>query len=467
MKRWILFLLVVLWSGVASADATLLDFSAAWCGPCKAMVPVVDQLDREGIAVTRIDIDRDRETAARFGVQVVPTFIIVERGKEVDRITGATTVEKLRAKLTRAPAIKSEAKDQSRPAWRYGRPEGHRAAIVRIYCSDSARVRSIGSGTLVNWRGRVLVLTARHVIQDAKKIIVWLHTRKEHAARVLKVDAKWDCAVLELEGKVEGVTPVELEYGEAAMQKEGNALESCGYGPDGKLACCTGRFSGYRRSTAAGTDTDDWMALSGYVRAGDSGGPIFNERGRLVGVVWGGERDGDRISNGIVAVQAGRIHLLLEAAFPKGYQQRAYDYTTGNVPLVPVQCGPNGCGPNGSDMRRNPTPAMPAPGVESFTADNSAPKDSGALLPWRGNAEKRDGDLEQRIAALLQAQEQERLARIAGQRPPPGISVDIGPKQEVKPTPTEAETSPLLAGLCVLGGVLVGFAIYFGGQKAA
>ena len=55
------------------------------------------------------------------------------------------------------------------------------------------RTRSIGSGTLVKWGGKVVVLTARHVVGDAKKIVVELHDKRTHRAKVVAVDAVWDC----------------------------------------------------------------------------------------------------------------------------------------------------------------------------------------------------------------------------------------------------------------------------------
>ncbi len=204
------------------------------------------------------------------------------------------------------------------PAWRYERAEGHRAAVVRIYCEEAAHGRSIGSGTLVRWNGRVVVLTARHVVRGAVKIVVELCTRKTHEARVLKTDPTWDCAVLELMGRPVGVPVAEIELGPNATQKDGDRLESCGYGPDGQLAVNSGLFRGYRRSAAAPRGPDDWMVISGHARPGDSGGPVFNARGRLVGVLWG--TDGEEV----VCVQAGRLHVLLEEAVPVGvYQQRA------------------------------------------------------------------------------------------------------------------------------------------------
>jgi len=257
-----------------------------------------------------------------------------------------------------AATIAPHAKNQPTPAWRYEHPTGHRQAVVRIHCIDrqvgGRTERSIGSGVLVRVGGRLVVLTARHVVKDAKQIIVELFTKKTHRAVVLHVDATWDCAVLEMEGRPEGVEPAEIEWGEAATgYQNGERLESAGYGPDGKLAVNVGVFRGYRRSTAAGDGHDDWMEISGHARQGDSGGPVFNARGRVVGVLWG--TDGETV----MCVQPGRLHVVIESAM-KYYRQNS----TGGEPLVPVVF----------PQQRNPTPPMPGPVVQ---AQSSGPNGCG------------------------------------------------------------------------------------------
>ncbi|MEN6450208.1 MAG: trypsin-like peptidase domain-containing protein, partial [Thermoguttaceae bacterium] len=308
-------------AATASADPVLYDFYADWCGPCQSMTATVDRLIAEGYAVQRVNIDREPKLAAQFGVQTIPCFVWVESGREVDRVVGVVSVERLRVHGRPRVVEKERVKVKvvPRPAWRYERPEGYRASVVRVFCEDSAG-RSIGSGTLVRWNGRTVVLTARHVVRVAVKITVLLCTGKTHEAKVLKMDPTWDCAVLEIMGNPVGTAAARIEFGPSASQRDGDRLESCGYGADGRLAVNTGLFRGYRRSTAAPGGPDDWMVISGHARPGDSGGPVFNGRGRLVGVLWG--TDGEEV----VCVQAGRLHLVLEAAVPAhAYQPQAYE----------------------------------------------------------------------------------------------------------------------------------------------
>jgi hypothetical protein len=206
------------------------------------------------------------------------------------------------------PEFKTPREGHPTPAWRYVKPEGKRSCMVRISCNVPGG-KVYGSGCLVKYRGKILVLTARHVIDGAKKVVVILTTGKKLAASVVKADAEWDCAVLEMEGQPEGCAIAELQFGKEAMQTEGARLDSVGFGPEGKLAANSGLFIGYRRNNTTDRDgPDDWFAISGHARQGDSGGPVFNESGKVVGVLWG--TDGEQV----ICVQAGRLHLLLNGS---------------------------------------------------------------------------------------------------------------------------------------------------------
>ena len=80
----------------------LVDFHADWCGPCKALAPVLEELasEFEGRAViAKINVDDAPALATRFGVQSIPTLVILQNGEEVDRMVGLTTKRVLAAKL--------------------------------------------------------------------------------------------------------------------------------------------------------------------------------------------------------------------------------------------------------------------------------------------------------------------------------------------------------------------------------
>lgn len=76
---------------------TVFYFTADWCNPCKKVKPIVEELNREqGSAKFQIiDADMEMELVKRFEIRSVPTFILVEDGVEINRITGAQTRESL------------------------------------------------------------------------------------------------------------------------------------------------------------------------------------------------------------------------------------------------------------------------------------------------------------------------------------------------------------------------------------
>lgn len=75
---------------------TVLKFSAQWCGPCRMMTKLFE--DVEGI--TNIDVDKDKETAAQYGVRRIPTFVFLKNDKEVYRKSGTMTLEEYESILT-------------------------------------------------------------------------------------------------------------------------------------------------------------------------------------------------------------------------------------------------------------------------------------------------------------------------------------------------------------------------------
>ena len=80
----------------------LLDLWAAWCGPCRMIAPIIEQLAKElsgRVRVGKLDVDQNKMTAARFGVQSIPTLLILKDGKEVDRIVGAQSKEAILRRL--------------------------------------------------------------------------------------------------------------------------------------------------------------------------------------------------------------------------------------------------------------------------------------------------------------------------------------------------------------------------------
>lgn len=73
------------------------DFYADWCGPCKMMMPIVEELSEEveDVKFVRINVDDNEEISRKFGVMSIPTFIVLEKGEEKNKKIGATSKEDL------------------------------------------------------------------------------------------------------------------------------------------------------------------------------------------------------------------------------------------------------------------------------------------------------------------------------------------------------------------------------------
>jgi len=89
---------------VLKSDApVLVDFWATWCGPCRMVGPVLEEVASEQgdkIRVVKLDVDANPSTAGRFGVRAIPTMIVFKNGREADRIVGYHPKPQLMTKLT-------------------------------------------------------------------------------------------------------------------------------------------------------------------------------------------------------------------------------------------------------------------------------------------------------------------------------------------------------------------------------
>lgn len=85
-----------------SGKPVLIDFYADWCGPCKMMSPVLEQLSEElegKLKVGKIDVDEEPNLAGQYQVMSIPNFVIFKNGRAVDQIIGAVPKEQMMAKI--------------------------------------------------------------------------------------------------------------------------------------------------------------------------------------------------------------------------------------------------------------------------------------------------------------------------------------------------------------------------------
>lgn len=80
-------------------------WTASWCGPCRSMAPIIEELKAAGVKINKIDSDENQTLSRQLGIQGIPTFIIKRNGREVNRIVGARNKAFLEARLREAESL--------------------------------------------------------------------------------------------------------------------------------------------------------------------------------------------------------------------------------------------------------------------------------------------------------------------------------------------------------------------------
>jgi S1-C subfamily serine protease len=283
----------------AAPDTTLLQFSSQRCQHCQSMQPVVAQMAQQGVNVQTIDVDQQLSVARQFQIGGVPTYVAVSGGREVGRIEGVTSPDKLAALIGWVPPAASAAPNTPAAAVGWDKqaaasagppaktaaasPDAARAATVRIKVEDTAGY-GFGTGTIIDTHdSEALVVTCGHLFRESKgqgKITADLFvsgTAQTVDGQLIGYDLDRDIALISVRSGPGARAAAVAPPGYSVRPGDRAFTIGCDKGADPTIRqthiTAVNKYRGKPNFTAAGQPID-----------GRSGGGLFSADGFLIGI---------------------------------------------------------------------------------------------------------------------------------------------------------------------------------------
>ncbi len=380
-------------------ESVVLEFSKTNCKPCQQLQPAVDQLVSEGWIFRSVNVDREPDFAQRWHVTQLPTLIVVQNGREVDRVVGAMPLDKLRDRLQRvsnqpnadaaetSAAIGSRGTAAAGPIVRGQSPASSKtaaatvaavaslskqfnsatiksdpsAATVRI-CVDDGNSEAFGTGTIIDTHGNeALVLTCGHLFRNGggrspMRVDVWMNGQKlTYPATMVHYRAdETDIGLIAFAAdrpmKSASLLPQGTQLGERQRVFS--------YG-------CDGGADPTRRDTMI-SKLNRYLGpsnveISGAPVQGRSGGGLFDENGSLIGVCFAADKE---LDEGLYSGPDVIYQELAQLNLTRLYQPKNE--------LIAMEANQKLAGQDSSNIRLASNTSRPAPD-EDWQPGNAAP----------------------------------------------------------------------------------------------
>ncbi len=354
---------------MASDTITIVEFASPHCPPCQKLQPVIDQLINEGWIIRQVDVERESDFAARWRIAHLPTLIVIRDGREIDRIIGAMPLDTLRQRLeesrnsrsgasentlraaqqpsmqstqTLGPIVRgqspilADASRQLHDLARLATQATHSAqsarathsslhsmsvdpsmAVVRI-CVDDGHSEAFGTGTIIDTVGNdALVITCGHIFREGQgrspaTVDIFVNgSKRSYPGNVVYFRAdETDIGLLAFRADQPLPKAPIISQGELLSERQRVFSYGCDGGADpSRRDTVITKLNGYLGPAN--------VEIAGAPVQGRSGGGLFDDRGRLIGVCYAADKQLDEglysgpevIYEALAAIGAQRLFL--------------------------------------------------------------------------------------------------------------------------------------------------------------